>query len=196
MNDESQLIDESLRGHSEAFGRLVQLHQDRLYHAIAHFVGDRVEAEDVVQEAFVQAYLKLASFQRNSAFYTWLYRIAFNTAVSRRRRKRVETSVDKSREETGDEPVDLGDAPGERLIREERAQQLYTALDKLSEEHRAIIVLREIDDHDYEAISEILKINLGTVRSRLHRARLQLRERLIEGGEREMGRQGEGETRR
>ena len=183
MKDESELIDESLQGHSEAFGRLVLLHQDRLYHAIAHFVGDRVEAEDIVQEAFVQAYLKLASFQQNSAFYTWLYRIAFNTAISRRRRKRVETSVDKSREESGDEPVDLGDAPGDRLIRQERAQLLYAALDKLSEEHRAIIVLREIDNLDYEAISEILEINLGTVRSRLHRARMHLREKLSETNE-------------
>ena len=177
-DDESQLIDASLRGHSQAFGRLVQIHQDRLYNVIAQFVGDRVEAEDIVQDAFVQAYLKLKSFQRNSAFYTWLYRIAFNTAVSRRRRKRIETSVEKSREETGEEPVDFGDAPGDRLIRQERAQQLHSALDKLSAEHRAIVVLREIEGLDYEAIATILEINIGTVRSRLHRARVQLRDKL------------------
>lgn len=178
VNEESKLINDALQGNSASFGQLVQLHQDRLYNAIAHFVGDRIEAEDIVQEAFVQAYLKLASFQRNSAFYTWLYRIAFNTAISRRRKKRVEASVDLSRERTGDEPLDAGDAPGDRMIREEQVQQLHQALNRLSEEHRSILVLRELDGCDYEAIAEMLDINIGTVRSRLHRARMQLKEKL------------------
>ena len=180
MNDESQLIDASLLGDSSAFGQLVRIHQDRLYNAVANFIGDRTEAEDVVQEAFVQAYMKLASFKRNAAFYTWLYRIAFNTAVSRKRRKRVETSVDQTRENTGGEPVDTGDTPGDRMMRDEQASQVQTALDLLSGEHRAILVLREMDELDYGTIAEILEINIGTVRSRLHRARAQMREKLIE----------------
>jgi RNA polymerase sigma-70 factor (ECF subfamily) len=180
VNDESQLIDESLLGDSSAFGQLVKIHQDRLYNAVANFIGDRTEAEDVVQEAFVQAYLKLASFKRNAAFYTWLYRIAFNTAVSRKRRKRVETSVDQTREHTGSEPVDLGDTPGDRMMRDEQASQVHAALALLSDEHRAILVLREMDELDYDTIAEILGINIGTVRSRLHRARTQMREKLIE----------------
>ncbi|HUG69693.1 MAG TPA: sigma-70 family RNA polymerase sigma factor [Pirellulaceae bacterium] len=180
--DESQLIDASLQGNSAAFGQLVHIHQNRLFNAMAHFCGNATEAEDVVQEAFVQAYLKLAKFQRNSQFYTWLYRIAFNTAISRKRRKRVEASVDKHREDTGLEPVDTGDAPGDQMIREEQAAQVHQALATLSEEHRSILVLREMDGCDYEQIAEILDINVGTVRSRLHRARMQLKERLQELG--------------
>lgn len=176
--EESRLIDASLAGDKAAFGELVRMHQDRLFNAMAHFCGNVVEAEDVVQDAFVQAYLKLSSFQRNSTFYTWLYRIAFNTSVSRKRRKRVEASVDRSREQVGGEPIDPGDAPETPLLRAESAQQVNEALGHLSEEHRSILILREIEGCDYEQIAEILEINVGTVRSRLHRARAQLRERL------------------
>ncbi|MBI2480807.1 MAG: sigma-70 family RNA polymerase sigma factor, partial [Planctomycetia bacterium] len=127
---------------------------------MAHFCGNATEAEDVVQEAFVQAYLKLAKFQQNSQFYTWLYRIAFNTAISRKRRKRVESSVDRNREATGREPVDEGDAPGDQMIREEQAAQVHQALATLSDEHREILVLREMDGCDYEQIAETLDINV------------------------------------
>jgi len=180
VKDDSQLIDEALEGDTAAFGQLVQKHQDRLYNTLVHVVGCRVEAEDVVQDAFVQAFLKLRSFQRNSAFYTWLYRIAFNAAVSRRRRKRVEFSVEQGREQTGTEPLDDGEAPSERLERQERARQVRTALATLTEEHRAILVLREMEGCCYETIADVLKLPVGTVRSRLHRARLQLREQLKE----------------
>ena len=178
MSDESQLIRAAIGGDPSAFGQLVRLHQDRLYNAIVHFIGDRTEAEDIVQEAFLQAYLKLVTFQGNSAFYTWLYRIAFNTAVSRRRRRRAETSIELVREQSGNEPEDLGDRPDSQLDRTEQASQLYAALDRLSDEHRVILVLREIDGCDYEAIAAVLEINVGTVRSRLHRARTQLRDKL------------------
>jgi RNA polymerase sigma-70 factor (ECF subfamily) len=180
VNNESQLIDESLRGNAAAFNELVRIHQDRLFNAVAHFIGNATEAEDVVQEAFVQAYLKLDTFQRSSAFYTWLYRIAFNTAVSRKRRKHITASVDIGREQTGDEPEDRGDAPDARLLREEQAVRVRHALSLVSEQHRAILVLREIEGLEYEAIGEVLDINVGTVRSRLHRARMALREKLIE----------------
>lgn len=178
MSDESSLIDRSLEGDSSAFGELVRLYQDRLFNAIVYLTGDRAEAEDIVQEAFLQAYLKLDSFQRHSAFYTWLYRIAFNNSASRRRKKRIESSVDRSRELAGEEPAADGDAPGDSLERREQAAQVRAALGQLSDEHRAILVLREIDGCDYEAIAEALDINIGTVRSRLHRARLQLRDKL------------------
>jgi RNA polymerase sigma-70 factor (ECF subfamily) len=180
VKNESQLIDESLRGDAAAFGQLVRTHQDRLFNAVSHFIGDATEAEDVVQEAFVQAYVKLNTFQRTSAFYTWLYRIAFNTAVSRKRRKRIVTSVDNNREQTGQEPADRGDAPDARLLREEQAGQVQHALSLVSEEHRAILILREIEGLEYEAIADSLGINVGTVRSRLHRARLALRDKLLE----------------
>lgn len=178
--DDAQLISQSLAGDSAAFGQLVRKHQDRLYNTIVHVVGCRVEAEDVVQEAFVQAFVKLDTFQGHSAFYTWLYRIAFNSAISRRRRKRAEVSVEHSRELTGAEPIDTGEAPSERLEREERAGQVRQALSVLSDEHRSILVLREVEGCCYETIAEILDLPIGTVRSRLHRARLQLREELKE----------------
>ncbi len=178
--DDAELIDQSLNGDSAAFGRLVRKYQDRLYNTIVHIVGCREQAEDVVQDAFVQAFVKLESFKGNSAFYTWLYRIAFNTAVSHRRRKKVEVSVEHSREQTGAEPIDTADAPGDRLERQERVGQVRRALDALSEQHRAILVLREMDGCCYETISDILDLPIGTVRSRLHRARLQLRDQLHE----------------
>ena len=180
VKDDVQLIDEALDGESAAFGQLVCKYQDRLYNTIVHVVGCRDEAEDVVQDAFIQAFVKLASFRRDSAFYTWLYRIAFNTAVSRRRRRRTEVSVERGREMLGVEPLDVGDAPDDRLLREERVAQVRQALSALSEEHRAILVLREMEGCCYETIAEVLDLPIGTVRSRLHRARLQLREELKE----------------
>ena len=178
--DDARLIEYSLDGDSSAFGQLVRKYQDRLFNTIVHVVGLREEAEDVVQEAFVQAFVKLETFQGNSAFYTWLYRIAFNTAISRRRRKKVGVSLEQTREMTGSEPEDHGDAPGDRLERQERVGQVRQAMDALSEEHRSILVLREMEGCCYDTISDILELPIGTVRSRLHRARMQLREELQE----------------
>jgi RNA polymerase sigma-70 factor (ECF subfamily) len=180
VNDDDQLIDESLAGHSEAFGRLVQKYQDRLYNTVVHVVGHAEDARDVVQEAFVQAFLKLETFQRCSAFYTWLYRIAFNVAASHRRRRRPTLSVESARETSGMEPTDGGNGPTERLEQKECCRQVRQAIGGLSEEHRMVLVLREIDGCCYETIAEVLELPIGTVRSRLHRARSQLREQLRE----------------
>lgn len=178
--DDAQLIRHTLEGDTAAFGQLVNKYQDRLFNTLVHVTSCREEAEDVAQEAFVQAFVKLETFQGNSAFYTWLYRIAFNTAISKRRRKRVEVSVEQTREVSGSEPLDEGDAPSDRLEREEQASQVHAALSELSEEHRSILVLREMEGCCYETIAEILDLPIGTVRSRLHRARSQLREQLKE----------------
>ncbi len=178
MQDDRQLIRAACRGDEAAFGSLVKKYQDRLCTALIHICGSSHEAEDVAQEAFVQAYLKLASFAGESAFYTWLYRIAINTAISRRRRRREETSVEQSRELFGLEPHDDAEQAEDRLLREERAVQVRWALGRLSAEHRAILVLREIEGCDYDAIAQILDLPVGTVRSRLHRARLQLKDQL------------------
>ncbi len=178
MNEDVELIDACLCGDSASFGELVRKYQDRLFHTMRHVVSSREEAEDVVQEAFVQAFVKLASFKRNSAFYTWLYRIAFNTAVSRGRRRRPEMSVDAAREAIGEEPMDNTEDAAERVLRQERAVQVQQALTELSDEHRAILVLREMEGLCYEEIAEVLDLPVGTVRSRLHRARSQMREQL------------------
>jgi len=180
VTDEAQLIDDCLRGDTSAFSELVRKYQDRLFNTVYQFVGCRVEAEDVVQDAFIQAFVKLPTFQRASAFYTWLYRIAFNVAVSRRRKWRPEMSIEATRDTIGEEPLDPAESPAEALEREERAAQIHAALDKLSEEHRAVLVLREIEGLCYEEIAEVLDLPVGTVRSRLHRARGQLRDELSE----------------
>ena len=173
-----QLIQAACRGDAAAFGGLVRKYQDRLCTSLLHICGSVDDAEDVAQEAFVQSYLKLHTFVGDSAFYTWLYRIAVNTAISRRRRKREETSVESSREAFGLEPHDEAEQAEERLLREERAVQVQQALKRLSDEHRSILVLREIEGCDYDQIAQILNLPVGTVRSRLHRARLQLKEQL------------------
>lgn len=180
MNDDAQLIQETLDGQSAAFGQLVQRYQDRLYNTVVRVVGCRDEALDVVQEAFVQAFVKLESFRHSSAFYTWLYRIAFNVAASHCRRRKATVSVEHAREVTGDEPVDQEMGPHERIELDERCEQIQGAINTLSEEHRTVLVLREIDGCCYETIAEILELPIGTVRSRLHRARLQLRDQLKE----------------
>ncbi len=175
MANEAELIRAALSGDSEAFGQLVRTHQERLYAAMLQVTRSTEEAEDVVQEAFVRAFLKLDSFHGNSQFFTWLYRIAFNNALSRRRRKQPSVSLEQAREATGAEPVDHVDAPDAGLLREERVAMIQRALDQLTLEHRAILVLREMEDQSYEAIADILQISIGTVRSRLNRARTQLR---------------------
>jgi len=178
--NDAALIEETLAGRSAAFGRLVVKYQDRLYNTMVHQVGHAEDARDVVQDAFVQAFLKLDTFKHSSKFYTWLYRIAFHVAISHRRRKRPAASVEQAREVLGREPVDSGAGPEDKLEREERRQQVQAAIASLDEEFRAVLVLREMEGCDYTTIASILDLPIGTVRSRLHRARLQLREELKE----------------
>ncbi len=178
VRDDAQLIESTLAGETSAFGHLVCKYQDRLYNTVLHVVGSAEDGRDVVQEAFVQAFLKLESFQRSSAFYTWLYRIAFNVATSYCRRRRPVVSVEYTRETTGQEPIDCQPGPHYSLELAERRRQVQDAIASLPEEYRAVVVLREIDGCCYETIAEILELPIGTVRSRLHRARLQLREQL------------------
>jgi RNA polymerase sigma-70 factor (ECF subfamily) len=180
LTDELELIETALGGDSEAFGQLVRRYQDRLYNAVVHIVGCRSEAEDVVQDAFVQAFVKLSSFKHNSKFYTWLYRIAINVSISHRRRRKIELSVEQARQATGLEPLDESASPSEPLELAERSEKLQQALQLLTVEHRTIIVLRHMDEFAYEEMAEILDISVGTVRSRLHRARAQLLEHLKE----------------
>lgn len=180
VKPEQDLIQEALGGDSQAYGLLVERFQARLFNSMLQVVGAPDEAEDVVQESFVQAYIKLDTFQGNSKFFTWLYRIAFNNALSRQRRKRSDLSIEQSREITGSDPEDRLESPDEPLLREERIGLVHRALQLLSDEHRTILVLREMEEQSYEDISEIIGINIGTVRSRLSRARSQLKVHLEE----------------
>lgn len=175
-------IKATLAGDASAYESLVLKYQDRLFNTLYRITRSREEAEDVAQEAFVQAYVKLSSFQGKSQFYTWLYRIAFNISVSRGRKKRPVASVDQGKEVAGEEPVDGLPSAQEKLEQQEDVSSVHVALGKLSEDHRKILVLRELEGCDYESIGETLDLPVGTVRSRLFRARQQLKEELQRGG--------------
>jgi len=178
VNDDDRLIDLTIAGDSAAFGQIVLKYQDRLFNTLVHVVGCAEEAQDVAQEAFVLAFQKIGSFQRKSALYTWLYRIAMNTWLSRNRKRRPQVSVDAVRESSGMEPTDPSETAEEGVEREERIEQIRHAIAELNEEHRGVLVLRDIDGCCYEEIAEMLDIPVGTVRSRLHRARMDLKTRL------------------
>jgi RNA polymerase sigma-70 factor (ECF subfamily) len=146
-------------------------------------MGSAEDAEDVLQDTFVRAFEKLDQFHGESSFYTWAYRIAVNLALSGHRRRRVRAGAKRELElfrGAVTEPVDLSPEadPTSRLERVERERMVEWALNQLGPEHRAVVILKDFDGRRYEEISELLSIPIGTVRSRLHRARLELRERL------------------
>jgi RNA polymerase sigma-70 factor (ECF subfamily) len=178
LSDDAPLIAATLAGDSAAFGQLVGLYQDRLYNSLLRVVGSAEDATDIVQDAFVQAYVKLDTFRGSSAFYTWLYRIAFNLAMSHARRGKKTTSLDSLKEAWGSEPMDGQAAPHAGIEQREQVEMVHAALAQLSTEYRTILVLREIDGCRYEEIAEILNLPVGTVRSRLFRARVALRDQL------------------
>lgn len=175
MHQESQLIDLAAKGDHAAFTSLVELHQDRLFASMLQVTGSPDEAEEVVQEAFIRAFVKLETFQGQSQFFTWIYRIAFNAALSRKRRQRIKVSLDQLRDSGGTELVIDQRAADEPLLQRERVDAVRRALRGLSEDHRAILVLREMEGFSYEEIAAIAQISIGTVRSRISRARAQLK---------------------
>ena len=173
--DEPELIDRALAGDRSAFTELVYQNQDRLFASMMQITGSPEEAEEVTQEAFIRAFVKLDTFQRNSQFFTWIYRIAFNSALTRRRKKKARVSLDQVREDNGLEVAGDSESVDEPMLRDETVSLVRRAINQLTEEHRRILVLREMDDFAYEEIAEILQISIGTVRSRLSRARRQLK---------------------
>lgn len=179
LNDR-RLIDECLDGHPEAFGALVRRYEDRLYGTVAHLIGSREDARDIVQETFVKAYQALGTFAGNASFYTWVYRIAVNHAISQKRRQRTVLSIDARRDLHGDDPADDPERtqPSRPLEQAERQRQVQDALARLPTDYRTVLVLKDIEDHSYATIAEIVGCPIGTVRSRLHRARVELRDML------------------
>jgi RNA polymerase sigma-70 factor (ECF subfamily) len=144
-------------------------------------LGDRQDAEDITQEAFTRAFLKLEAFQAKSSFFTWLHRIAFNLAIDMRRREKRARSVGKVSMEVASESLESSDSsPSEESERNEAQQKIYDALAKLDPERRSVIILRDLQGMDYAEIAEVLAIPIGTVRSRLHRARIELKELLAD----------------
>jgi RNA polymerase sigma-70 factor (ECF subfamily) len=177
--DDLQLISDCLAGHSSAFGELVRRYQDRLFNTVYRQLDNEADANDVVQEAFLNAYLSLDSFKGDSQFFTWLYRIARNTAISLKRKQKIVLSMHAGPEgEHGIDPLDdsEGNRPGSAMERAEEDRKTLAALNRLSPEHREVLILKDMEDMKYEVIAEILGVPIGTVRSRLHRARIELRE--------------------
>lgn len=185
--DDQRLIADCLQGDTAAFGVLVRRHQERLYHSVYRLVENAEDAQDVVQEAFLHAYQSLDGFKGDSLFFTWLYRIAVNTAISLKRKQRAMVRIETARNgEALLEPSDPSaeSRPGHALEQAEQGRQIRDALNRLSAEHRAVLVMKDMEGQKYETMAEILQVPIGTIRSRLHRARLELRE-LLEKSERE-----------
>jgi RNA polymerase sigma-70 factor, ECF subfamily len=179
--DEDQPLIEACRaGNSQAFGELVRRYQDRLYPTALRLTGCAEDALDLLQDAFLRAYEKLDRFYGESKFSTWLYRITVNLALSgRRRRKTVFRLSEIRREESIDPPDDPEQSdPTLPVERAERDGLIQEALNSLAPDHRAVLLLKEFDGLRYEEIAAILGVPVGTVRSRLHRARCDLRDRL------------------
>ena len=184
--DDQQFITECLRGNASSFGELVRRYQDRLFHSIFRMVNNAEDAHDVVQEAFLSAYQSLDSFKGDSLFFTWLYRIAVNTAISLKRKQRVVISIDAVRNgEPLIEPSDPSEVnrPGHALEQAEQETRVHQALSRLSPEHRAVLVMKDMEGQKYEDMADVLGVPIGTIRSRLHRARLELREILEQNEE-------------
>jgi RNA polymerase sigma-70 factor (ECF subfamily) len=193
-DDDRRLIAECLGGRRDAFGELVTRYQARLFNAALRLVQSHDDAADVVQDAFMSAFQSLHAFKGDSEFFTWLFRIAFNTAISLKRKKRPTLSLEAQTGETGLDPDDPSEyvKPGVALQRTEDERQLSTAIARLSPEHREVLLLKDIDGLKYEEIAELLGVPIGTIRSRLHRARLELRDLLVPPEEREAGQGGAG----
>lgn len=188
MNDDDRrLIADCLGGKRDAFGELVSRYQTRLYNAALRLVHSPDDAADVVQEAFLSAYQALHTFKGDAEFFTWLYRITFNAAISLKRKKRPVISLDANAQDSGFEPDDSSEyvKPGAALERTEDELRLNAAIAKLSAEHREVLLMKDIDGLKYEDIAEVLGVPIGTIRSRLHRARLELRELLVPLDERD-----------
>lgn len=181
--DDQLLINRCRAGESAAFGILVDRYQNRLLRTLVPLLGSVHDALDAAQDAFVLAFQKIDTFRGESAFYSWLFRIAYNASItSRRKRGRLpRRSLDERQETTGEEPMDghPSNDPGHRLASEERQQLVRTALAELDEEFRDPLVLRELEGLSYEEIAEVLDCPLGTIRSRIHRGRIELKAKLL-----------------
>ncbi|MET3129776.1 RNA polymerase sigma-70 factor (ECF subfamily) [Oxalobacteraceae bacterium GrIS 1.11] len=178
------LVERVQSGDKRAFDILVSKYQRRLMRLVSRLVHDPAEAEDVVQETFIKAYRALRLFRGDSAFYTWLYRIGINTAknflVTQGRRTPTSTDTDAEQAEAFDDGDNLRDinTPESLLASKQIAETVNAAMDLLPLELRTAIVLREIEGLSYEEISAIMACPIGTVRSRIFRAREVIAEKL------------------
>jgi len=179
-----QLVTRAQRGDKRAFELLVEKYQRKLARLLSRFIRDPAEVEDVTQEAFIKAYRALPAFRGDSAFYTWLYRIGINTAknylMAMGRRAPTSTEVEADEAEGFDEGEQLRDinTPESVLLSKEIAETVNSTIEKLPEELRTAIQMREIEGMSYEDIAKAMNCPIGTVRSRIFRAREAIAEQL------------------
>jgi RNA polymerase sigma-70 factor (ECF subfamily) len=179
-----QLVVRAQRGDKQAFELLVEKYQRKLARLLSRFIRDPAEVEDVTQEAFIKAYRALPAFRGDSAFYTWLYRIGINTAknylMAMGRRAPTSTEVEADEAEGFDEGEQLRDinTPESLLLSNEIAETVNSTIEQLPEELRTAIQLREIEGKSYEDIAREMNCPIGTVRSRIFRAREAIAEQL------------------
>lgn len=185
---DADLIRQVCAGDAASFGPLVAKYQDRVYNACWRICGHAEDARDLTQEAFIKAYESMDSFAGQSGFYTWLFRIAVNLSISHRRKASRRMTVTLAREPdpwsinrqaaglTGARDGD-GD-PAHHAGQAETHAQVVAALNELDVDQRVVVVLKDIEGLDYEQIATILSVPKGTVKSRIHRARIALREKL------------------
>jgi RNA polymerase sigma-70 factor (ECF subfamily) len=185
---DERTIDAVLAGDREAFGDLVARHGQRMHGAIFRMIGDREAAADLAQETFLKAFTRLDSFRRGSAFYTWLYSIAVNQVRSEFRRRKTKkgspmVSLDNRTGERDEghalDPVSGNPGPDHDAQRNEDTVRVHEELARLDEEYREAVVLRDLQGLSYDEVAEATGVPVGTVRSRIHRGRKMLRERLM-----------------
>ncbi|MCI8474541.1 MAG: sigma-70 family RNA polymerase sigma factor [Oscillospiraceae bacterium] len=184
--DEASLIRAAQQGDQSAFARLVEANQGRIYSLCYRMTGNNEDAADLTQEAFLNAWRGLGSFGGQAAFSTWLYRLASNACIDflRREKRRMALSMTQEEDEEGRQ-TDLPDerwAPERELERKELQAAVQEGLSTLSPEHRQVLLLRETEGLSYQEIAQCLSLEEGTVKSRIARARLALKEFLVKNG--------------
>lgn len=184
---EQELVARAKAGDQDAFAQLVRDNEKRVYNLALRMVGDPDDALDLSQEAFLKAWKGLGGFKGDSAFSTWVYRLASNVCLDflrakKRRQELVDPAHSLDDQDAPPPPADERLRPDEHLERKERSASLHRALSDLPDHHRQILVMRELSGLSYQEISEVLKLDLGTVKSRLTRARTALRKLLLADG--------------
>lgn len=183
---DGELVAQAQAGDREAVGQLLERYERRLLSVIVGMVRNPEDAREILQETFVRAFRSLDHFKGESSFYTWIYRIAMNLAIDHQRRggKRPLVEFDEGvgvkEDAVGDGSAHLGIDPFKSVRSRELGSKIFEAIESLTPDHRAVILLREIDGLSYEEISDVLECSLGTVMSRLHYARKKLQSRLQE----------------
>ena len=176
--DDAELVASARAGDQVAFAVLIGRYEARIVRLVRGMVPES-DTEDVTQETFLKAYRKLGAFDGRSSFYTWIYRIAANTAMDWRKKERHRRHAPLPEGPEGEEAVESTEAgPDRASVRRELGERIDAAIEALPEKYHEILVLREIEGLSYEEIAERLEISKGTVESRLFRARERLRERL------------------